>query len=266
MAALFMVLGVLALVGLVYLFLLGQDPVSRVNVAIDPNTGSGPEENQLRFTVETSRSYISRNEVFTGHYFIGHENATVYQESFQVPENGKAAVALNFTRFYRDNGLYTVRVIVEGTSGTDRVELIRTVHGLDPVLIDLYDSFRLGLGMRPTDDPDDDRVVTTIGHGSASFYYVEQGNDTSDAGNWELVERVTFIINLGQLEYVIASDGQTGEVYIDLDREYLTQESEGQDRPAGHYATRVAFLNDFSQDPLAFDEPVVEMTPWIDVG
>lgn len=266
MAALFVFLGVAALAGLVYLVLASQDPVSRVNLAIDPNTGKGPDENELRFTVETSRSFVHRNELFTGQYAIRYGNATVHLGTFRVPEIGKASVALNLTEFYRDNGLYTVRVAVEGRTASDEVELVRTVHGLDPVLNDLFNSFRLGLGLRPTDEPGDDEVVTTLGHGTATFYYVEQGNDTADPGNWEQAERVTFEIGFSELFYVIASDGSGGANFIDLDREYLTHRGKDEERPPGHFAARVAFHNDFSTDPLAFDEPVIAMTSWIDVG
>ena len=229
-ATVLMVVGMLAMVGMVFLILYNKDPVSDVQVIIDPNTGVGPDENELRFSVEASRSYLSRDELFTGVYLIRYDNATLHQGTFRLPENGKAQVGLNFTEFYRDNGLYTLRVTVEGVSGTDEVEIVRTVHGLDPVLIELNDSFRLGLGLRPTDDPGDDDVVTTVGHGSASFYFVEQGNDTSDPGNWEQVERVAFAVEPDSLTFTIASDGHTGTGLIDLPKEYLTRTSGGGDR------------------------------------
>jgi len=253
----------LILIGLFYAYLLGQDPVSSVNVAIDPNTGIGPEENELRFIMEASRSYLSRDETFQGGYSIIYDNATVEQGTFPVTKQGKSSVAVNFTEFYRDNGLYTVQVIVEGKTGSDSVEIIRTVHGLSPTMTDISTTYRLGLGLRPTDEPDDDRVVTTKGHGSAFFYYVEQGNDTADPGDWELVERVIFDIDLTELTYRIQSDDRVGTTFIDLGKAYLTEKDNGQARTDGRYAARITFHNDFSDDPLAFDEPVVALTDWL---
>jgi len=249
---------------LLFKLLFSADPVTNVRVNIDPNSGVGPDNN-LTFTVECSRSYLSRDDRFTGSFSIIHSNISLRRGTFEIPSDGKAAVALNFTDFYLDNGPYTIRVEVEGARGSDVIEIFRTVHGLDPELMDLGSTFRLGLGLRPTDEPDDERVILTTGHGSVSFFYVEKGNDTGDPGDRELVEYLTFELDQYDLHYRIQSDGTIGTDFIDVASHYLTEDDNGKARPAGHYAARVIFHNTFSQDPKSFDDPVTAMTDWLPV-
>lgn len=258
------VLGALAIIAgllLVVVLDLGSDEAQSVKVYINSDSGLDPNDDALYADISITQGILADPNGVKGSYVVLYNNEEVTRGTYKFGATRTTTLEVPFDDFYVDNGVYTLRVKAGSKSATDDFKLSRTAHYLNPELVKFDDHFRVGLGLRATDDDRDDRFVPTMGTGTLKFYFVDEGNTTDQQPNatatWLLLEAIDFETDGYDISWTIRSDGTRETGILALPDGYVRMDENGT------YVVEATFTNTISQKANANPPEIVGTSNWV---
>ena len=231
----------------------GADSVS---VLIDVEEALNPEDRTLGASIlATSPSFGSLTK--EGDFTISVSGIQVYSGNFDLNDDGRGSISLDYAEFFTINGKYTLLVDIKGTQASDSIELYKSadsVRGEVPVFDGSYPlnkSENLLINLQFKTDETDSYISPWV-QGTIKIYHAEeifednQGEnywDDDGSRNFDEVESITFTVEGTSINWVYQSGTTDNGVSLWLDpNEFYS------DGGSGDYAVTIEFTNELGED------------------
>ena len=246
-----------------------------LSLLIDVNEGKDPGDKTLKANImATSPTFgILAKE---GDYTIHFDGAKQASGKFDVNDEGRGSITIDYETFFVTNGVYTMKVELGRQSSSDTVTIDRFADSVSGSVTNFDGDHPLDkdspviINMQFTATNSEVDYINPWVSGTVKVYHYEndfnegQGesywNDDSErgtVGNWNLVNTIELDVNSDSGSYSYSSGGTTDfyeveippynlNLIIDVDKFY---DEEG----SGDYTLVFDFSNDFGEDTSSKD-------------
>ena len=227
-----------------------------VSVLIDVEESLNPEDRTLgAYILATSPSFVSLST--EGDFTISVSGSQVYSGKFELNDEGRGSISLDYSEFFTVNGEYTLSVDIKGTKGSDSVELYKSansVRGEVPVFDGNYplsksENLLINLQFRADET---NTFISPWVQGSIKIFHAEEIFDDNEGEsywnndgnrNFEEVETISFTVAGASINWQYQSGTTDDGVSLWLDpNEFYS------DRGSGDYAVIIEFVNELGDD------------------
>ena len=227
-----------------------------ISVLIDVEEALNPEDRTLgAHILATSPSFGSLSK--EGDFTISVAGSQVYSGTFDLNDDGRGSISIDYAEFFTVNGKYTLSVDIKGTQDSDSVELYKSagsVRGEVPVFDGNYPlskSENLLINLQFKTDETTSYISPWV-QGTIKIYHAEeifdegQGeNYWNDDGsrNFKEVETITFTVAGTSINWEYQSGTTDNGVSLWLDPSEFYS-----DQGSGDYAVTIEFTNQLGED------------------
>ena len=227
-----------------------------VSVLIDVEEALNPEDRTLgAYILATSPSFGMLTK--EGDFTISVNGNQVYSGKFDLNDEGRGSISLDYEDFFTINGEYVLEVNIKGTTDSDSVDLYKSassVRGEVPVFDGNYplsksENLLINLQFKAGETTS---YISPWVQGTIKIYHADeifdddQGEsywDDDGSRNFQVVETITFTVAGTSINWEYQSGTTDNGVSLWLDTSEFYS-----DGGSGDYAVTIEFTNDLGED------------------